>query len=277
MVLRPLCSSTNKPAARPTAFISAWDAVARRQKQAADRYWLVTQPDHAALSGDIAANFVSAAFPHLDAATVRAVALHDAGWSIFPHESTPGTRPPLCQGGKPLSFVEFAPAEFLRAWTGSIERAASETPVGGIMVSRHFCALAEFRLDHSQDNDADRRLVRDFVVCERLRQQRLAAGLNHSAAELEQLVSALQFCDLLSLFLCCGADDAAEFPQRFAGGPVRIRRAENPEMYILNPSPFQSNPQQAEDGLRIVSLGVNARLYPSNGEPGVMMLSFLIC
>ena len=74
--------------------------------------------------------------------------------------------------------------------------------------------------------------------------------------ELEALLLVLQFCDLLSLYLCCGASDAVEFPQQFALGKVRLRR-EN-QAYVLQPSPFRCCDSEPE-----VGLGVEARRFPS--------------
>jgi hypothetical protein len=43
--------------------------------------WLIPQPAHSALSGEIAAKLDPQAFGEFDEATIRAIALHDAGWS----------------------------------------------------------------------------------------------------------------------------------------------------------------------------------------------------
>src|SRR5881397_335778 len=75
--------------------IPAWEAVERKQKQEANAWWLVAQSDHAALSGDLAANLSSPFFPKLDIDVVHAISLHDAGWAHFDggDEHANGTRP----------------------------------------------------------------------------------------------------------------------------------------------------------------------------------------
>jgi hypothetical protein len=272
MVLQPV---TPRPCpnvsyrSRPSA-LPAWVAVARRQKQCADSWWLVAQPDHAELSGDLAANFVSPRFPQVDPQMAKAISVHDSGWAIFPPEANPLSRPMMVDDGKPRSFIEFAPQDFLRAWKGSIQRAESVCAAGGVVVSRHFCALAQVRLKENMDDPAERQLILEFLAREAERQQRLSAESGISQRQSDDLLAVLQFCDLLSLYLCCGASEAVEFPQRFAAGPVRLER--QAELYVLSPSPFQKD----SGPLRTLSLGVAARKYPAEGEPATSALAFLV-
>jgi hypothetical protein len=75
----------------------------------------------------------------------------------------------------------------------------------------------------------------------------------------------LQFCDLLSLYLCCGSNEDVEFPQRLAASPIRLRR--NGGGFHLEPAVIQSG----------ASLGVTARRYPmSQTEANVTTLAFLL-
>ncbi|MFB3814851.1 MAG: DUF3891 family protein [Terriglobales bacterium] len=269
MVLRPIDSNEHaEPAAQPTP---AWAAVAERQKQRSAGYWLISQPDHANLSGDLAANFVSQQFPRIDALIARAIAVHDAGWALFAPEASPAEPPLLNHDGKPLAFVEFEPEQFLRAWTASIDRAEGICPAGGIIVSRHFCELGQYRLrspDWIGADDYDR--IKAFVDRETARQERLAQNCSYSSQELAGLLAVLQFCDLLSLYLCSGAEREVEFSQQLTDRPVRLRRQEH--LYQLDPSPFQANTD-----LRVVSLGVSARYFPTQVEPKLTTLAFLLC
>lgn len=250
--------------------LPVWTAIAERQKQCAQSWWLIAQPDHAALSGDLAANFVSPRFPKIDAAIAKAIACHDAGWAMFPPEANPILPPMISDDFKPRSFIEFPPHDFLRAWTASIERAESICPTGGVMVSRHFASLAEFRLREQMDSDPDQRLVRDFVERETARQQQLSANAGLTPKHSDDLLKVLQFCDVFSLYLCCGADKEVEFPQRFGGDAVRLKRVD--DFYVLTPSPFQDD----SSSLRTISLGVAARKYPVEGTATTTTLPFLL-
>ena len=272
MVLCPLAAKAeNHAASAQEKPVPVWSVVAERQKCRADRYWLISQPDQAGLSGELAANFASPSFPSISPAMARAIGAHDAGWRMFASESSL-TAPPLLEGeGKPLAFVECGPSEFVRAWTASIGQAEALSLAGGIIVSRHFCALGNFRLRNSGGlSEADRRLIAAFTRDEGARQQRLLAACSDSAAELDGWLEVLQFCDLLSLYLCSGAHRAAEFPQKMTARPVQIRYAPGEALYRLEPSPFQSGGQP-----RLVSLAVRARAYPfANGNPELTTLTF---
>jgi hypothetical protein len=268
MVLNPINSEVPPPAPP----VPAWYAIHERQKQRAGGYWLVSQPDHARLSGDLAASFVSERFPRICPKLANSIGMHDAGWAVFAAEADPAAPPHLTPEGKPVAFVESEPRDFLRAWTASIARAEGICPEGGVIVSRHFCSLGEFRLRHGEHlSDTGKDLIRTFLKGERWRQQRLEGSCGCSSRELDALLAVLQFCDLLSLYLCSGATCEAEFPQRLADRPVRISRHGKEHIYRLDPSPFQKG-----TGESILSVEVTARRYPATGGPALTSLGFLL-
>lgn len=253
--------------------VSAWEAVERKQKEDASAWWLIAQPDHAALAGDLAAKICCSYFPKLDADVVEAITLHDAGWARFDGGSGRGSKGLFPGGGapiinrrdRPLSFLDMSPDEFLRAWSDSISRAEESSSIGGILVSRHFCRLAEGRLRIAADGPQELENLERFIGREAERQRRLAGRTDHSEEEICTLVDVLQFCDLLSLYLCCGAHDDVEFPQKFQGHSILLRR--DGEMCRLEPSIFGGG----------VSLGVSARRYPSGkAETNLNALAFLL-
>jgi uncharacterized protein DUF3891 len=271
MVLYPLTDG-EIPTGQAAAPIPAWQAVEKKQRQAAKNWWLVAQPDHAALAGDLAANLNSPLFPPLDRHVIRAIALHDAGWAQFDGGQRGTGRdlavvlgdPKLDTQGRPRSFLEMTPGEFLMAWTDSIVQAEQAAPIGGLLVSRHFCRLAENRLESWIDNPGDTNRLNQFIQNEAERQEHL---LEHDPGPPDQvrvLTDVLQFCDLLSLYLCCGAVDAIEFPQKFGRHALRLKR--EGEMHRLEPAIFGPG----------VSLGVTARRYPLSGAVEVTVLPFLL-
>jgi hypothetical protein len=265
VVLHPLPAGT---APAGSDFQPAWHVVERTQKQRCDAYWLVTQPDHAALAGALSAHFASTGFPVVDQLIARAIGVHDAGWAIFDAEASLTAAPSLDFKGKPLSFLEIEPPQFLLAWKMSIERAAAVCPGGGYVVSRHFCALGEGRLAAGIDGAENSSRLRAFLRQEEERRHALQANAKRSQAELESLLLVLQFCDLLSLYLCCGAGDAVEFPQEFSPGKVRMKREK--QVWILDPSPFRCNCPDHP-----ISVKVAARRYPP-GETNTATCAFLL-
>ena len=259
MVLRPIDGAAQK-----TDCIAVWDAILPTQKMQTREYWLITQADHAGLSGDIAAALGPPLLPRLSPEVVRAVAMHDDGWTPFDANIE-------LTEGRPCSFLDYPPPIFLRAWGNSIDSAERFAPIAGATVSRHFWRLAKNRLESGPDGDDARALVRDFLAREQARQARLLAG--DSRREMEFLTDVLQFCDVLSLYLCCGAIADVELPQRFGGPPIRLRRQsagarDQAAICRFEPSPFSGGG---------VDLAVSARRYPAANAAGIATLPFVLC
>ena len=208
MILRPL-----EPAPSPgEKFVPAWPVVERIQQKKYSSCWLITQPSHAALAGEIAGKLVAPQAPRLDAELVQAIALHDAGWGIVDAQAIVQSR--SFPQSRPESFLAAGVTEFLAAWDKSIVVAESVCAAGGYIVSRHFQRLAEQGLSAEQDEQTQTK-AQGFLEREAHRQKKLAPKQKGSAEELELLTDVLQFCDLLSLYICAGAREHVEFPEYF--------------------------------------------------------------
>jgi hypothetical protein len=254
MILYPL----NSPEPRRPDPVSAWEAVEHKQKAPASEWWLIAQPDHAALAGDLAAAISCPAIPQLDSEVLRAISLHDQGWSQFDSRiPDPGT------AQRPKSFFEVEPANILLAWQGSIEAGARTSPIGGILVSEHFCRIGRAMLQ-SVIAQPIREMVGTFLECEAERQERLAAQQPRPPDEINLLVDVLQLCDLISLYLCSGCQELVEFPQKFDGQTFAMRR--EGELYGSEPALFG----------RGLSVAVCARKYPPTEHVGMFSVPFLL-
>jgi hypothetical protein len=97
-------------------------------------------------------------------------------------------------------------------------------------VSRHFARIAEHGA--VKFAEGDRQITTRFLERETARQKQLAAKQSHSAEELELLTDVLQFCDLLSLYVCSGARENVEFPEYFGLKALLTAEAEG---YRLEP------------------------------------------
>jgi hypothetical protein len=239
MILRPL----EPPPVVYTEFLPAWSVIERMQRQSYDRCWMITQPSHAALSGDFAAKLTGAQVPKMDAALVRAIALHDAGWGVPDAQSIMQSR--SVSQGCPKSFIACSVGEFVNAWEKSIDVAASAGPAGGYIVSRHFVRIAEHGA--AQIAVSDRQTVDQFLKNETVRQKQLAAKQKQSVQDLELLTDVLQFCDLLSLYVCAGAHENVEFPEYFG---MKVRLTVEGERYILAPQLIEPGAKFAVAALR---------------------------
>lgn len=226
MILRPF----DPPPVTNEQLVPAWPAVERLQRQQYESCWMITQPSHAALAGEIAAKLVGPQIPEIDGRLIRAIALHDAGWGIPDAQAIARSR--ASRHTSPKSFLQTQLADALAAWGQSIETAQTACLDGGNIVSRHFCRIAEQRVASAGDTAADRKNLQEFIARERQRQKKLASKQAGSAPDLELLTDLLQFCDLLSLYICCGARDWVEFPEYFG---VRARLRVEAQSYALEP------------------------------------------
>ncbi|HZD96456.1 MAG TPA: DUF3891 family protein, partial [Candidatus Sulfotelmatobacter sp.] len=115
------------------------------------------------------------------------------------------------------------------------------------IVSRHFQRLAEQRVAHTTSNHAEKSKLAGFLKDESHRQSQLAAKQEHGSAELELLTDVLQFCDLLSLYVCSGAQDKAVFPEYFG---ARVRLTIEAGTYKLDPPVLETGAQFQVAALR---------------------------
>jgi hypothetical protein len=239
MILRPLESV---PSAN-TEFLPAWSVVERTQRQISESCWMITQPSHAALAGEFAAKLTGLDLPPLDAQIIRAIALHDAGWGLPDAQAIMQSR--SVRQGCPKSFIACGAGEFVNAWEKSIDVAESVSPAGGYIVSRHFVRIAEQAA--SRVAESDREVEARFIQNESARQAKLAAKQKYTAQELEAITDVLQFCDLLSLYVCCGAQQNVEFPEYFG---IKARLSVQPDSYTLDPILIEPGTKFAVAALR---------------------------
>ena len=253
--------SEAKPARTNNAFVSAWEAVARAEKTTASKYYLVRQPDHARVSGEIARHLAITNSPPGDDNIVLGVSLHDEGWAALDDgrehlQATPASYSDnniaLNAEGKPLSFLEIKAGDFLRAWRGSIDSAEAVAPIAALIVSGHFCRLGTFGTSMDAYPEDDARSIREFLASEEQRQGRLIRLQNRTEKEVQYWTDVLQFCDLLSLYLCCGSEESVEFPQRIGPGDETIKLQVRNGFFVLTPQVF----------VKEVELSVEARPYP---------------
>src|SRR3954447_21600882 len=97
-----------------------------------DEFLLITQHDHAQLSGRFAARVGNALFspptPYLE--TVDGIAMHDCGWPL--HDDA---RPTLNPHGRPLHVLESPMSVAVPVWSESVRLATEHNAYSGLLVS----------------------------------------------------------------------------------------------------------------------------------------------
>jgi hypothetical protein len=250
MILRAIEELSLDPNADPRPI---WDVIFEHQSNlnGAKQCWLITQPSHSALSGEMAARLLPQVFGKFDEAVVRAIALHDAGWSAFDSELIRASRLPAGKTNVATSFLGTPPKDATAAWTASVETALQASPLGGLLVSEHFRSLAQFQVAQFKvnENPGNATDMAAFARQEEARQKKLRTNLGLDPATTEGMVEGLRFCDLLSLYVCMGITQPVELPQQFQQHRFSLHSGAQGE-YILHPFPFSADQAYSFAALR---------------------------
>jgi hypothetical protein len=250
-----------------------------------DAFLLITQHDHALLSGKFAERIGNAMFapPSPFEAAVAGIALHDCGWPVHDDDG-----PTLNDKGLPLHVLESPMDVATRVWGESVRRASERDPYTGLLVSLHVTALSTFAqsqgwIPHERAKTPAEHFMlnkfqqKQFEIQEGLRRQlnmRTDLPLTNGLAEpgsdpAEDLLifnyGLLKTTDRISLDLCCSED---LFPQieevypRPGESPVTIKvRHAGPGAMELSPWPFAEERLSFEVPCRRVP----AKTYASDG------------
>src|SRR4051794_33611272 len=140
-----------------------------RHRQGPD-FLLITQDDHARLSGRFAARLGNDRFapPEPRDATLLGISLHDCGWPL--HDE----RPTLNRRGEPLHVLESPMSVATRVWTESARLASEADAYAGLLVSLHvlnLSAIAQRRDDPTPHERAENR--QEMFLLNRFQQQEI--------------------------------------------------------------------------------------------------------
>jgi hypothetical protein len=180
-----------------------------------DCFYLITQHEHALLSGRLASHYGNARFSRPDPMpeVIEAVSMHDCGWQDY--DRCPG----LNASGYPYDVFETPLDTALRAWARAGELLAEAPAYSRLMVSLHVMGLSGFAAQQTRTRRAEFEINR-FQHAEAERQESLRRQLGMrldvplklglavvpGIAEEEQLRRnhlILQAMDRLSLAMCC--------------------------------------------------------------------------
>jgi hypothetical protein len=248
------------------------------KRRVGDELWLISQQDHAAVSGYLAAHwgngefarpgyFAAAADPErLRAETVLAIAEHDNGW--WEWEASPELDP---EDGLPLGLLNLSQQQGLERWHLGVPRFVEKHPYVSLLISLHAYWLAVPRCEPHADATFFHPLFRDratdpqlegeelqrakrFVAEQREIQERLIAWLHEdsvwsAAVRPEHLLPhgrLLQLGDALSLALCFGGDTSLQLegiPRRSWQDRVALELTPGADRRIVcRPYPFDVDP-----------------------------------
>ena len=239
---------------------------------------LISQPDHAALSGYLAAHWGNVEFAvpghfaassnaeRLRAETVLAIAEHDNGWWEWEADPEIDHR-----DGLPLHLTDISQQTGFERWRRGVARFEQRHPYVALLISFHAYRLVAPRVDklpapahqhplfglpgamalpRGEEWDEAIRFVADLENGQRELKTRLAADPSWAAAvkaeHLDPHARLLQVADALSLYLCLGAGTERSFdevPRGNRGDRVSLTLVPRSGGRVaVEPYPFDSDP-----------------------------------
>jgi len=136
-----------------------------------DSFFLVTQDEHAKLSGALAARVGNDRFaipsPYED--VVRGISMHDSGWPL--HDDSPTLDPQ----GLPLHVFESPVEVSTMVWTESVRRASQAGDYCGLLVSLHVLALSSIAQSHFMAPDKRLTHAREVFELNKFQQNQIEA------------------------------------------------------------------------------------------------------
>jgi hypothetical protein len=163
-----------------------------------DRWLMIAQPEHARLSGELAALWREGGA--LPPSVVYAVTHHDDGWIAW--EAAPKADPAT---GRPVDVFESAPGDYLEIWQRGPSLVARADAYAGILVSHHSGWVTEMKLHGARSLAAGTRTALERHIDEQRAfraQVARAAGLAVDPAVEARHVTILRLLDSISLDLC---------------------------------------------------------------------------
>ena len=249
------------------------------KRREGDRFRLVTQPDHAALSGYLAAHWRNGDFARpgdwdespdgetLWREILFGIGQHDNGW--WEWEADPEIDP---EDGLPLDFLQGSDEGGFARWRRGAARFERSHPFASVLVNRHAYWLQAARVveirepqfrhplfgfqpRRSEAGSAEAVALREFLI-ERLSHERalldrlaMKGPLWRHAIRDDTLlpsVRLLQVLDTISLAVCGGAREPLallEVPRASWTDRIRMEMAQHQQDVVtLSPYPFDTDP-----------------------------------
>ena len=250
-----------------------------------DTFLLITQHDHALLSGKFAERVGNGMFapPSPYRQVVDGIALHDCGWPLHDDEPT------LNANGLPSDVFETTRPIALKVWTASADKASAEELYAGLLTSLHVLSLSVFATSETSfahekfdlDDPHERFAVLKFQQREIARQEdlrqrlglRTEKPLHHAGLPKEGMQRAedqlqfnfrmLQAMDAISLAACCTKPPMSQTQDVFrtpGGEKVKLSLARRGNDVLVDPWPFAVN----EIALQIPAARVPGTTYASD-------------
>ena len=248
------------------------------KRQVGSELWCITQPDHAAVSGYLAAHWGNAEFTRpgyyapfpepepLRSETILAIAEHDNGWWEWEADPQRNTA-----DGLPLHLTSMKQSDGLERWRLGVSRLRDPHPYVALLISLHAYWLHAPRVEAETDAtffhplfgdpgawpkpegdelEEARQFVAEQNLLKELLAERLGNDLGWAAAvepsHLRPHIRLLQVANALSLHLCFGGDEARsmrDIPRKTWDDRVSLEvEPAGDRCVVCRPYPFDIDP-----------------------------------
>jgi len=225
-------------------------------------YRMITQPDHADLSGQFAAKWGNEDFlkpePYLNFVTMAGV--HDNGWWDW------DIRPKIDAEGKPMNFYQIDRQEWADGNAKGIDNYAPHDTYGSLILNMHFTGLPQQRYgtEPSMKTRKDDPEIAKFIEVREADATRLKTQLTVSPKFREYVSQEKlwhnyllqQVMDRLSLYFCCNyplMESILDPVPTTWGKTTKIAIAPSAENGVtMSPCPFSEDPLPVNVRVRLV-------------------------
>ncbi|MEA2245684.1 MAG: hypothetical protein QOH46_213 [Solirubrobacteraceae bacterium] len=211
-----------------------------------DAWQVVMQPDHAELSGQLAARWGNDEFavPNPLASVQRASRRHDDGWAVWERS------PQLDPTGAPCNFINVHIPSHLAFWRAGTAAVEEEDPYAGLLVSMHGAGIYRMRYGTQPEMKMAfagqvKDLVDAFVAEQEGSYGARRGALGASEPDVQANYRLLQVFDRLSLAFCMadaespGGATITSVPRDYEGGETDLTISPaGPFRATLDPYPF---------------------------------------
>lgn len=203
-----------------------------------DGWILISQHDHAELSGEIMKYWGNKEFGGLDSEVLFAIGEHDNGWKEW--DSSPKVN---SVSRYPMNFLEMSSSDQSEIWRRCFKRHSANHPYASALIALHFGKLNEKSLNKNSNNGMARALqieISDFVS-DMLKINISNSDLNSLPKDVQVNLRLVQVADIISLTLCHGwlSIGIEDVPVSYNGSTAILNlKSIDGSNYVMAPYPF---------------------------------------
>ena len=223
------------------SLISLTHEMIRREQN--DGWILITQDDHAKLSGQVIAHWGNNEFakPEPFDEVLFALREHDAGWKEW--DSLPKINP---EAGYPANFMEMSSQYQCEIWSRCYKSHSTTHPYASSLIALHFSKFNKSNLRKDPDNELAKSLQNDMMrfVAEKLDIDASNVSVEKVPDEVRTNLKLLQIGDIISLTLCHGwrSIEITEVPFDYNGSEATLKMESGDGFnYTITPYPFNES------------------------------------